>query len=276
MAVQAQPYPETVGPGFFPMCGSQDWSPPANFTDDQSHRRIPCFGLPEQQQLAFQPPNNLFLHQQQQVPTSQTTPSTSTSTGGGSQSVLRSQLESQRQELDSFLQFQNERLRLALQEQRKRQLAVVLRGAEARVAAMVRRKEGELTQAATKRVELEARLRKAEAERDTWRRVAADTEAAALNLNRQLEHVKERMMCSTAAGFEGSDGDAESSASGGERWSSSPAARGGGCRRCETRGACVVLLPCRHLCSCKACEGFLGACPVCNSVKEGSLEVFWG
>uniref|UniRef100_A0A2P2Q6C6 RING-type domain-containing protein n=1 Tax=Rhizophora mucronata TaxID=61149 RepID=A0A2P2Q6C6_RHIMU len=44
------------------------------------------------------------------------------------------------------------------------------------------------------------------------------------------------------------------------------------CKCCNARSSCVLFIPCRHLCSCKACDAFLDSCPVCQTAKETSIE----
>lgn len=46
------------------------------------------------------------------------------------------------------------------------------------------------------------------------------------------------------------------------------------CRACKVREVCVLLLPCRHLCLCMDCEGFIDVCPVCQVMKTASVQVF--
>ena len=147
---------------------------------------------------------------------------------------------------------------MALQEQRKQQIGVLLKGIEVRATSMLRRKQDDLALAARKRAELEACLSRAEAEKDKWQRLAMEKEAAVADLKRQLEQITD---------------DAESSA-GDDEWDRSGNGGGGGCKRCGVGEACMVFLPCRHVCSCKDCEGFLAICPVCTSLKEATLEVF--
>jgi E3 ubiquitin-protein ligase BOI-like protein len=46
------------------------------------------------------------------------------------------------------------------------------------------------------------------------------------------------------------------------------------CRACKVKEVCVLLIPCRHLCLCKDCEGFIDVCPICQEMKTASAQVF--
>lgn len=48
------------------------------------------------------------------------------------------------------------------------------------------------------------------------------------------------------------------------------------CKLCHYLSACMVFLPCRHLCVCKLCDFSVSACPVCNAEKVQSIEVLLG
>jgi E3 ubiquitin-protein ligase BOI-like protein len=48
------------------------------------------------------------------------------------------------------------------------------------------------------------------------------------------------------------------------------------CSICCLRGACMLILPCQHLCACKSCEVNLTLCPVCGSAKTNVIEARFG
>jgi len=45
------------------------------------------------------------------------------------------------------------------------------------------------------------------------------------------------------------------------------------CRVCYSRAACMLVLPCRHICACKSCEVTFTHCPICASTKANAVEV---
>ncbi|EEF52758.1 probable BOI-related E3 ubiquitin-protein ligase 2 [Ricinus communis] len=272
MAVQAQfMYPESLG---IPMFSLQDWAVSNPAEADFS------FGLQESQQ------QNLFLQQQ----SSQNfgfdcnrgawfaSPPPSSSTCDSflalSQSLYANYLEMQRQEVDCILQFQHERLRSALQEQRKQQFAVLLKSVKSKAISLMRQKEEDLAKAAKKKMELEACLERAQMETESWQRLARENEAMVIDLSNTLEQVKERMVLSSNSRGQ----DTESSCCGSckkEQEAEDIPRKRMVCKGCSSRASSVLFLPCRHLCSCKFCEAFFSSCPVCESAKEGSMEVFW-
>lgn len=164
---------------------------------------------------------------------------------------------------------QNDKLRIALHEQRKQQISSLMSRLESKTQSLIRQKEEDLAEARKKGMELQDRLRKVEMESQTWQRVARANEAMITGLNTALEEMRERQLVSfTANNNNNSPEDAESCCC------EEPKLTLMACRSCRAQRSCVIFLPCRHLCSCKSCEAFLGSCPVCESTKEASLEVF--
>lgn len=45
------------------------------------------------------------------------------------------------------------------------------------------------------------------------------------------------------------------------------------CRSCKNKQVSILLFPCRHLCLCAECEGFIDVCPVCQVMKTDSFPV---
>ncbi|PIA27851.1 hypothetical protein AQUCO_07500038v1 [Aquilegia coerulea] len=197
---------------------------------------------------------------------------------GFSQSALVSNVDKkQRQEIDQVIALQNERLRLALQEQRKQQQFILLKRLESKAQSLLRQKDEDLAKARRKTMELEDCIRKFEMENQAWQRVAQENESMVIALNNTLEEVRENACYLALADAE----DAESCCC---ESSSSIKNRGINeerllkkkmtCKGCNVEKSCVLFLPCRHLCSCKSCESLLDFCPVCKSVKKGWMDVF--
>lgn len=94
---------------------------------------------------------------------------------------------------------QNERLRSALQDQRRQQLAILLKNAETKASYLMRQKEEDLAQARKKTMELETCLRKAQMERESWQRQAGENEAMVVELSNTLEQVRETLVLGSSS-----------------------------------------------------------------------------
>ncbi|KAH7518409.1 hypothetical protein FEM48_Zijuj09G0168500 [Ziziphus jujuba var. spinosa] len=202
---------------------------------------------------------------------------------------LVAQVEKHRQEIDQYLKSQNERLRLILQEQRKQQITTMMKKVELKTQAILRQKDEEIARGASRVMQLEDLLRKLEMENEAWKRVARENEAMVVSLNNTLEQMRERASCCMVnkeaedaesccdIGNENRGGEKEEEEEEGETGDSDMEGKGLKmsmmvCRGCNSRSSCILFLPCRHLCSCKACEAFLDSCPVCRMPKKASIE----
>ncbi|MCL7029291.1 hypothetical protein MKW94_000492 [Papaver nudicaule] len=317
MAVQAQQQQHSENLGIISFCGStsQEWMMENNngcgggggFDQQQLY-----LSLQQQQQLQLQQQqimlqnqqrnsfcnnknqnNNMgfdYCGQQQLVSTSNNHHDDSLlhSSMAFTQSLLSQVEKQQRQEIDRFVALQNERLRLALHEQRKQQLAVMLGSIESKAINLLQQKNDQLSEATKKTMELEECLRKAEMENQVWQRVAKENEAMVIALHNTLDQVKENVYCysSVAAEDAGSCCDNYSDHNNVHNNNNNNPEQEQVeenslmmmnkicCKGCNSRDSCILLFPCRHLCLCKSCDTFSSHCPVCKCVKNGSMEVF--
>ncbi|XP_011046677.1 PREDICTED: probable BOI-related E3 ubiquitin-protein ligase 2 [Populus euphratica] len=192
-----------------------------------------------------------------------------------SMGIMASYDEKQRQEIDHYIRLQDERLRLVLQEQKRQQLSLLLKKVESKALPILKQKDEEIAQAAKRTVELEDFLKKLEFENQTWQRMAQENEAKVISLNNTIEQLRENASSCFNNGAE----DAESccDVSREEEWFLDDADDTARkmvmvCKVCNSRNSCILFLPCRHLCSCKACDACLDACPVCQTPKKASIE----
>lgn len=205
---------------------------------------------------------------------------------------LAAQIRQQRDDIDHFLQAQGDQLRRALAEKRQRHYRALLGAAEESLARRMREKEVEVEKAVRRHAELEARASQLGAETQLWQARAKAQEAAAISLQAQLQQAMMKSCCNAAppppgcsveeTGCEGQGAaaavaeDAESAYIDPDRVVVTGSAGNIGpiCKACKKRVASVVLLPCRHLCLCTACDAMAQSCPLCSTFRSSSVEVF--
>ncbi|KAF2322723.1 hypothetical protein GH714_029537 [Hevea brasiliensis] len=193
--------------------------------------------------------------------------------------------EKQRQEIDHYIRLQNERLRFLLQEQRKQQLALLMKRIESNALPLLRQKDEEIARAAKRIAELEDFTKRLEMESQVWQRLAQENEAMVISLNNTIEQLREKASCCFENGAEDAESCCDMNREEAEETEvknrvfvddnvteEERARKKMVCRGCNSRNSCILFLPCRHLCSCKACEAFLDSCPVCQTAKKASIE----
>lgn len=156
-------------------------------------------------------------------------------------------------------------------------MASLLKKFETRAIALMRLKDEEITRANNRTMELQGMLRMLEMENQTWQRAAKENEAMIISLNNTIEQMREEALyCSN--GCDDAESCCEVVEETGENKNRAvyeAEEDGEGklvCKNCNYRNSCILFLPCRHLCSCKACEAFLDFCPVCRTGKKASVE----
>jgi E3 ubiquitin-protein ligase BOI-like protein len=165
-------------------------------------------------------------------------------------------------------------MRVWLEEARRRHARAVLAAVERAAAGRLQAMEADLDRARYRNAELEERLRQMTAEGQAWLGVAKSHEAEAAGLRATLDQLLQ-----PPCAVEGDAEDAQSccfdTQAGDNAHDTAPKAMAAvpSCRACGQGEACVLLLPCRHLSLCGACEPALATCPVCAATKNASLRV---
>ncbi|KAK9267122.1 hypothetical protein L1049_009541 [Liquidambar formosana] len=220
------------------------------------------------------------------------------------------QIQQQQSEIDSVIVDHTEKLRMELYERRKQHSRMLVTAVQEGVISKLKEKEEEIQRMGKVNWVLQERVKTLCVENQIWRDLAQTNEATANSLRSNLEqvlaHVSEERLFGGGGGGGGggvaADDDAESCCGSndygnekegrcmlaregeddhhGVKDKVAAAAGGGGgdcrnrmCRKCGEREACVLLLPCRHLCLCTVCGSNLHTCPVCNSIMSATLHV---
>lgn len=140
-----------------------------------------------------------------------------------------------------------------------------------KIQSLMKQKDEEILKAASRNVELQDCVRRMEMERLTWQRVSQEREAMAESLNGTIQRLREEAAAEDAGSCCCGERDREREGEW-ERRERERETMVMVCRCCNSRKSCVIMLPCRHLCSCRDCDAFLDCCPVCNAPKKSSLE----
>lgn len=186
-----------------------------------------------------------------------------------------------------FILRQTEKVRLEIDERRKRYSRRMAAAVEENIIKKLRAKEEEIEKIGKMNSALEERVKSLCVENQIWRDLAQANEATAnalrCNLEQVLAQVQDEQQQQEHRELTADDAQSccgsnyeETSPAAEER--SAPAACGGDqrnrmCRSCGKEESCVLLLPCRHLCLCTVCGSSLHTCPVCNNSKTASVHV---
>ncbi|CAL9051726.1 unnamed protein product [Musa banksii] len=190
---------------------------------------------------------------------------------------LAAHLNQQKGEIEQFLCAQRDQLRRALAQKWRRHYRSLI-GAAAELAAQRLREKAAAVGRLTRRIiELEDHLARLRTESMAWQAKAMADQATAASLEAQLQQAAAAAASRAQGGPCGESipaEDAESVYVDPDRVEMKRA-----CRACRARLASVVLLPCRHLCLCDACDGGESpaeSCPVCGCVTTGGIRVLLG
>ncbi|PIN05502.1 putative E3 ubiquitin ligase [Handroanthus impetiginosus] len=203
--------------------------------------------------------------------------------------------QQQQLEIDRFIAQHTEKVRMEIEERRKRFSRRIAAALQENIMKKLKAKEEEIEKIGKLNWALEERVKSLCEENQIWRDLAQTNEATANALRCNLEQVlaqvqdeqhqeKRHRTDDVAAMYDaqsccGSNFNeievrtsAESPSTSG-RDHDYNSNRNRMCRSCGKEESCVLLLPCRHLCLCTVCGSCLHTCPVCNSTKTASVHV---
>ncbi|XP_047319552.1 E3 ubiquitin-protein ligase BOI-like [Impatiens glandulifera] len=151
-----------------------------------------------------------------------------------------------------------------LQQQMNQQFTSIF----ANASLLMKQKDDEIIMANIKSMELQQLLKKMEMENQELQKMAMHNELIVVSLRNTLSQIEDQENAHDICE------DAGSCCQDSRSQSQSQSRDIGICRRCNSYISSVIFLPCRHLCSCYACEPFMSSCPVCNLPKKTSIPVF--
>lgn len=199
-----------------------------------------------------------------------------------------SHFQQQQLEIDRFIAQHTEKVRLEIEERRKRYSRRIAAAVEENIIKKLKSKEEEIEKIGKLNCALEERVKSLCVENQIWRDLAQANEATANALRCNLEQVlaqvqdeqqQQEQLMDDAQSCCGSNSDETVAAESpsrdhdGSGGCIGPGNRNRMCRSCGQEESCVLLLPCRHLCLCTLCGSSLHTCPVCNSAKTASVHV---
>ncbi|KAK7324363.1 hypothetical protein VNO77_27896 [Canavalia gladiata] len=223
------------------------------------------------------------------------------------------QIQQQQLDIDQLIMQRMEKVRMEIEEKRKRQARRIIEAIESEVMKKLKAKEEEIEKIGKINWALEERVKSLCLENQIWRDLAQTNEATANALRTNLEQVLTHRggvidedgatVCPAAVMDDAQsccgsteDGD-EDEKEKEEGWRMLAGCAGvkdkedgcrvrkmmrsngesNGisrmCRNCGKEESCVLILPCRHLCLCTLCGSALHSCPICKSSKTATVHV---
>lgn len=194
---------------------------------------------------------------------------------------IKTEMERQKKEFDQYLKTQEETWARGVRDIKQRHMASLLTAVEKNVGTKLQEKDIELENINRKNRELVERMKQVTTEAQNWCYRAKCNESLVGTLRMNLQQA----MQSAEQGKEGT-GDNElddavsyidpnnrlSIPSGSGKCTSTKKAII--CKVCKLKEVSILLMPCRHLCLCKDCEGLVSVCPICQLMTTASVEVF--
>ncbi|XP_058194305.1 E3 ubiquitin-protein ligase BOI [Rhododendron vialii] len=196
---------------------------------------------------------------------------------------IRAELDRQKEELDQYMKIQEQNLAKGLQDIKQRQMASFLTSIEKGVSQKLHEKDIEIENINRKNRELVERIKQVAAEAQNWHYRAKYNESVVNVLKNNLQQAISQGVDQGKEGFGDSEIDDANSYIETNNYLGIPCGSRSAagllkenmiCRACKSKEVSILLMPCRHLCLCKDCDGLIGVCPICQLVKTASVPVY--
>lgn len=198
--------------------------------------------------------------------------------------TIRLDFDRQKEELDQFIKFQADQLAKGVRDIKQRHVTSFVTALEKDVCKKLQEKDQEIESMNKKNRELAEKIKQVGAEAQNWHYRAKYNEsvvnALKVNLQQVISHgnntngLADHHHHQVKEGFGDSEIDDEAAS---YNYMNIPRMPNAGmrCKSCNVKEVSVLLVPCRHLSLCKDCDVFTGVCPVCQSLKTSSVQVFF-
>ncbi|KAH9624557.1 hypothetical protein KSS87_000711, partial [Heliosperma pusillum] len=185
---------------------------------------------------------------------------------------LQMELARQSEELDQYIRMQSENIRKGIGELNHRHTTSVLHALKKDIDFRIREKEAEIENLNHMNKELINKLRQLAAEAQSWHYKAKQNEFLVNALRTHITQVLRQGAANVSEGYD--ENNLDDAVSSCNLPPSVPKREPVNCKSCKGKEVSVLMLPCRHLCLCTDCEGFVEVCPVCQVKKTGTLQVY--
>ncbi|XP_022997618.1 BOI-related E3 ubiquitin-protein ligase 1 [Cucurbita pepo subsp. pepo] len=200
---------------------------------------------------------------------------------------IRTEIDRQKEEFDQYIKIQEEHLAKGIRDMKQRHMASFLSAIEKGIGKKLHEKDVEIESMNRKNRELVERIKQVATEAQNWHCRAKYNESVVNVLKNNLQHAISQGADQAKEGFGDSEVDDAAShidpnnylnVHGGTMKSSTSNLPGFKehmiCKACKAKEVSILLMPCRHLCLCRDCDGLVNVCPVCQLIKTAGIQVY--
>lgn len=186
-------------------------------------------------------------------------------------SAAQIEIDRQTQEFVQYMKYQEESMLSGIREINRRHTVSLLNTLEKGINKKLHEKDLEIESITRKNKELGERIKQVTMEAQSWHCRAKYNESVIDVLKSNIQQLMAQGNPQACEGCGDSEVDDAASCSSGNQGHQNHLPK---CRACNGRAASVLILPCRHLCLCTDCEGFVDVCPLCRVMKTTSVHVY--